>query len=421
MVDVLELTELTELAEILGDGAVHAVYQPIVELGTGRPVAYEALARGPVGSSLERPDRLLSAARAAGRLGELDWACRVAALRGALDAGMTRSVSLFVNIEPEVALAPPTGKAFAVVREASRELDVVVEVTERSLVLAPAELLGMVSAVRAMGWGIALDDVGAEMASLALMPFLQPDVIKLDLSLVQERPSRDVAAIVAAVNAQTERSGALVLAEGIEDHAHLAAALAMGASVGQGWLFGRPGPLPVDVAGSGTSDVIVRPAPAAAPPSVVAAAAGDQPLRRSTKPLLLEMSWHLERQAGQLGAPGVILSAFQTDERFTPATRRRYTALAADAAFVGALGVGMDEQPAPGVRGGHLWTDDPLVDEWAVAVVGPHFAAALAAVDLHDDGPDADRRFDYVVTYDRDRVLAVATSLMARVTRHPAP
>lgn len=184
MVDVLMRSELTELAEILGDGAVHAVYQPIVDLGTGRPVAYEALARGPVGSSLERPDRLLSAARAAGRLGELDWACRVAALRGALDAGMTRSVSLFVNIEPEVALAPPTGKAFA---------------------------------------------------------------------------------------------------------------------------------------------------------------------------------------------------------------------------------------------GGHLWTDDPLVDEWAVAVVGPHFAAALAAVDLHDDGPDADRRFDYVVTYDRDRVLAVATSLMARVTRHPAP
>jgi DICT domain-containing protein len=71
------------------------------------------------------------------------------------------------------------------------------------------------------------------------------------------------------------------------------------------------------------------------------------------------------------------------------------------------------------VRGGHLWPDDPLVDEWAVVVVGPHFAAALAAADLHDRGPDADRRFAYVLTYDRDRVIAAASSLMARIVRTP--
>ncbi len=419
MADVLVHDDLAELDQILGDGAIHAVYQPIVDLWTGRPVAYEALARGPVGSALQSPDRLLEVARAGGRLEALDWACRVAALRGALEAGMTRSLSLFVNIEPHVAHAPPDGKAFKVVREASRVLDVVVEVTERSLVSAPAELLALVSAVRAMGWGIALDDVGAEMASLALMPFLQPDVIKLDLSLVQERPSPEVAAIVAAVGAQSERTGALILAEGIEDQAHLAAAEAMGARYGQGWLFGRPGPLPAEVATTGPGGVLVWPAPVAVHQSVAAAAAGGRPLGRSTKPLLLEMSWHLERQAAQLGAPAVVLSAFQTDGRFTPATRRRYGALARDAAFVGALGVGMAEDPAPGVRGGHLWDDDPLVDEWAIAVVGPHFAAALAAVDLHDGGPEAARRFDYIITYDRDRVLTVAASLLARIAKRP--
>jgi DICT domain-containing protein len=71
------------------------------------------------------------------------------------------------------------------------------------------------------------------------------------------------------------------------------------------------------------------------------------------------------------------------------------------------------------VRGGHLVPDDPLVDEWAVAVVGPHFAAALAAVDLGDAGPERERRFDYILTYDRDRVLAVASSLMARISGVP--
>jgi DICT domain-containing protein len=153
--------------------------------------------------------------------------------------------------------------------------------------------------------------------------------------------------------------------------------------------------------------------------SVVAAAAGGRPLRASTKALLLEMSWHLERQAAVLGAPTVVLGAFQTADRFTPATSRRYAALAAQAALVGAVGVGMGPDPAAGVRGGHLWPDDPLVDEWAVIVLGPHFAAALAAADLHDTGPDVDRRFAYVLTYDRDRVVAAASSLMARIVRTP--
>lgn len=420
MTGVLVKGDATELDEILGDQAIRAVYQPIVDLHTGRQVAYEALARGPVGSPLESPDRLLAVARAVGRLEELDWACRIAALRGALEAGMTRATSLFVNVEPAIAHAPPTGEAFTVVREAASVLDVVVEVTERALVADPAGLLSMVAACRALGWGIALDDVGAEMASLALMPFLQPDVVKLDLRLVQDRLSGEVAAIVGAVGAQTERTGALVLAEGIEDQAHLHAALAMGASVGQGWLLGHPGPLPVDIA-DGTGGVLHWPAPAPAALSVVTAAAAGRPLQRSTKPLLLEMSWHLERQAAELGGPGVVLSAFQTGDRFTPATSRRYTDLAARAAFVGALGVGMADPPAPGVRGGHLLVDDPLVDEWAVAVIGPHFAAALAAVDLHDDGPEDERRFDYIVTYDRDRVLAVASSLMGRIARQVAP
>ena len=407
-----------ELDQVLGDGAVRAVYQPIVDLATARPVAYEALVRGPVGSRLERADDLLAAARDAGRVAELDWACRIAALRGALDAGLTKAVSLFVNVEPEAAGVALDAGARSLLVEASRGLDVVVEVTERDLVRAPAELLGMVAGVRHLGWGIALDDVGAEVASLALLPLLRPDVIKLDLHVVQDRPDGEVAALVAAVSAHSERSGAVVLAEGIEEPRHVHAALAMGATVGQGWLFGHPGPLP-ETPRHGPVGMLGRTAATPVDRSVVAAAAGGRPLRSSTKALLLEMSWHLERQAAVLGAPTVVLGAFQTSDRFTPGTGRRYAALADEAALVGALGVGLGTDPAPGVRGGRLWPDDPLVDEWAVVVLGPHFAGALAAADLHDTGPDMDRRFAYVLTYDRDRVIAAASSLMARIVRTP--
>jgi len=406
----------TTLGDILDGGAVRAVYQPIVALDDGRVVAYEALARGPEGTALERPDALFAEARRSRRLGDLDWACRGAAFRGALDGGLTPPWRLFVNAEPEVLDAVHPPEFDEVVRRARTELSVVVELTERALTARPAELLRMVERVREAGWGIALDDVGAERQSLALMPLLRPDVIKLDLRLVQRRPSADIAEIVTAVNAQAERTGAVVLAEGIETEEHLEVARSMGATLGQGWRFGRPGPLPV-----------VPPAPRPAPrrrtpeelpardrtPFEVAAAHRD--VRQGTKPLLIEISKHLERQAGSLGETAVVLAAFQHARHFTPATRRRYTALAARAAFVGAFGGDMPLEPAPGVRGGVLADDDPLLQEWNVSVIGPHFAAAFCARDLGDTGPDAERRFDFVLTYDRDEAIAVANSLMSRI------
>ncbi len=73
-----------------------------------------------------------------------------------------------------------------------------------------AELRPILGAkTRPGGWGVALDDVGADSMSLAFMPLLRPDVVKLDLRLVQERPGAAVAEIMNAVNAYAERTGAL--------------------------------------------------------------------------------------------------------------------------------------------------------------------------------------------------------------------
>ena len=70
---------------------MRAAFQPIVDLDTGAVVAYEALAPGPEGSSLERPDLMFDAARRTGRLCDLDWACRGAAFAGALEPSCPRS------------------------------------------------------------------------------------------------------------------------------------------------------------------------------------------------------------------------------------------------------------------------------------------------------------------------------------------
>ena len=68
-----------------------------------------------------------------------------------------------------------------------------------------------------------------------------------------------------------------------------------------------------------------------------------------------------------------------------------------------------------GVRGADLDADDPLRREWALVVTGPRFAAALVGRDLGDEGPDAERRYDVVVTHDRELVIRAAEPMLRRL------
>ena len=400
--------------DVIADQAIRSVFQPIVDLDSGSVVGYEALARGPLGSELESPAELFGSARRLGALAALDDACRIAAFRGALRCGLLAPLTLFVNVEPEVLDTAPLDDLLAIAASAPGELRVVFEITERSLGARPAELLRTVERIRRLGWQIALDDVGADPASLAFMPLLRPEVVKLDLRFAQDLPGPSTAAVMHAVSAYAEQSGALVLAEGIEDERHLAMARGFGARLGQGWLFGRPqetlstlptGELPLPRFG-------VDLASDASPFGVLPA---STPLRTATKRVLIELSKTLEREALSHGATAIVASTFQEARHFTPATARRYEALAQVAGFVCALGEGLATDLVPGVRGAHLAADDPVRGEWDVVVLTPHFAAALLARDLGDSGPDADRRFSYALTYHRDTVVRAAGALLSRI------
>jgi DICT domain-containing protein len=102
--------------------------------------------------------------------------------------------------------------------------------------------------------------------------------------------------------------------------------------------------------------------------------------------------------------------------RHRPATARRFSRIARHSPLVAALGVGLTDEPVPGVRGADLDAHDPLRGEWNVIVVGPHQAAALVARDLGDTGPERERRFDFAITHDRDLVVAAARSLLRTIT-----
>lgn len=397
------------LDEILRRDLVRSVFQPIVDLETRAVLGFEALARGPEGSVLDRPDRLFAAAKAGDRLAELDRACQRAALSGARANGLLPPLTLFVNVEPDVIGA-------ATLSAPGPGLRPVIEVTERALTARPAELLRAVTRARVEGWGVALDDVGADMRSLALMPLLRPDVIKLDLRLVHEKPTPEIAAIVGAVGAQAERTGATVLAEGIETERQAEHALALGATVGQGFLFGRPSAEPdratvTDVALPIFTDALPH---AARTPFELASV--RRPVRRGNERLLLAISRELELQASRRRGTSLAISTFQGVDRFTPRTQSIYEELASELAFVAVLAGDMPPDPAPGVRGAPISADDPLLGSWCVVVIGAHFASMLAAQERGAPGRQEDRRFDFVFTYDRELIVECAQALTLRIS-----
>ena len=404
------------LASIIRTRTIRSVFQLIVDLETGTVVAFEALARGPEGP-LAAPDRLFSTARRTGMLGALDEECRAAAFRGASALGLVFPLTLFVNVEPEVLDSAPLDKLLALAESVPGELRIVMEITERALAARPAELLRTVDRVRELGWGLALDDVGADPASLAFMALLRPDVVKLDLSLVQQRATPEIAEIMSAVNAYAERTDALVLAEGDRDRAAPDGGAGAGCRSRTGLAL-RPAHRRAPATDRRTT---ADPARAAAPmdadrlASPFACLQPGTPLRKSAKQLLVEVSKQLEQEAVRLGETCVVAASFQHQRHFTPSMTTRYQKLAESVGFVCAMGEGLTGDLAPGVRCAPLDPEDPMLGEWDLVVLSPHFSAALLARDLGDNGPEQDRMFEYAVTYERDTVVAAAHRMLARV------
>jgi hypothetical protein len=93
-----------------------------------------------------------------------------------------------------------------------------------------------------------LNDIGSAPSSLNMLSLVRPDVIKLDRSIVQgDTTSWPIAYVINAVFREAERTGSAVLAEAIETAEHLQAAISMGATLGQGFYLGRPGPPPATI------------------------------------------------------------------------------------------------------------------------------------------------------------------------------
>jgi EAL domain-containing protein (putative c-di-GMP-specific phosphodiesterase class I) len=388
----------------LGLDDLRPVYQPVVDLRDGRVVGYEALVRGGPTSPHGSPAEMFALARSEHVVAEFDAACRAAAVRGFEHEGAS-PFALFLN-----AAADTLGDAAEIVAPARHTI--VIEITEGALVARPDVLLRALTQFRSQGWGVALENVGADSRSLALMSLLYPDVIKLDLRRLQQRSPEDIARIVGAVGAESERRQAVVLVEGIDSEEQLAAARAFGAQLGQGFLLGEPAPLPSPMPEPGRP---FRLTSSGGDPG------GDSPYLRVTnwkrpargsRELAQRTAGLILRQAAALGETAVLLAAYPHEAHLSADEAAELRELAGKLAFVGALGA-PPELAEAGIRTGTLPPGDTLRGTWTVVALGPGLAACFVARESEDG------TYELATSYDRDLVVESALLIMARLAPLP--
>ena len=228
---------------ILGDGLT-SVYQPIVDLGTGDIFAYEALTRGPRGTSLESPATLFAIADEVDLTVELDRAC----FRGALRSAKTLEPvhRLFVNLLPmsfydSAFIEIEVGNLLTAA--GLTPANIVFEITERLAIENFASFKRALAAYTAMGFGVAIDDVGTRHSNLETVMSLRPHFIKISDVLVRGIARSTVKReMLRSLRHIAETIDAVMVAEGIEHLEDVIALRDLGLRYGQGYYMARPQP-----------------------------------------------------------------------------------------------------------------------------------------------------------------------------------
>ena len=217
-------------------------FQPIVDVETGHVFAFEALVRGSKGEgAAEVLARVTNENRYA-----FDQQCRVAAIEGAVDAGILYTgAKLSINFLPNAVYSPAAciQLTLKTARATGLPIDrLIFEFTENEEMTDTDHVKNIVETYRTMGFGTAIDDFGAGHAGLGLLAKFQTDYIKLDMELVRGiEASLPRRMIVEGVIRIANSLGITIIAEGIETIAEYDVLRAMGVRYIQGYLLARPG------------------------------------------------------------------------------------------------------------------------------------------------------------------------------------
>lgn len=212
--------------------------QPIVQADSGTVIGYEALLRSRE-PSLPHPGAVLDAAEKLSAVHTLGRKVRgmIAEIVGAGPAEAT----YFVNLHPSDLADEELADSSAPLSQfASR---IVLELTERATLEGVGDLQRRMSALRALGYRIAIDDLGAGYAGLSYFAVVRPEIVKIDMSLVRGVDGDEIKQrVISSIVLLARSMGIRVVAEGVETAAELESLIGLGCDLLQGYLIARPGP-----------------------------------------------------------------------------------------------------------------------------------------------------------------------------------
>jgi len=224
--------------DVIDNDSLRMVFQPVVHLGSGTTVGVEALARFPTSTPPRRPDQWFAEATLAGLGTDLE----ITAIQSALQhfTALPAGAYMALNVSPATINDPRLAES--ITPYAPR---IVLELTEHEAVDGYDALLAALNELRRSGVRLAVDDAGSGYAGLQHILRVQPDIIKLDLTLtrnIHADPARR--ALASALVTFADETGAAIIAEGIERAEELITLRNLRVGYGQGYHLGRPGPLP---------------------------------------------------------------------------------------------------------------------------------------------------------------------------------
>lgn len=234
------------LHEILAGRKLSALFQPIIHMHSGDIIGYEGLIRGPSDSPLHAPMNLFKVARAHDLTLEVEHLCRQVVLERFAELQLPGK--LFLNVSPECLLLRNArhGETLEYIEHIGINPDrVIIELTENQPTYDYELMREAVLHYRNMGFQIAIDDLGEGFSSLRLWSELRPEYVKIDMHFIQGINHDPVKLqFVRSIQEIAEKSGTLVIAEGIEAQTELLVLRDLGVAFGQGYHLGRPNAVP---------------------------------------------------------------------------------------------------------------------------------------------------------------------------------
>ncbi|HWF57487.1 MAG TPA: bifunctional diguanylate cyclase/phosphodiesterase [Candidatus Dormibacteraeota bacterium] len=239
--DIADRSYSDVVMRILDGGPLITMFQPIVNLVDGTVMGYEALARPEGFAAMDSVEDVFEAARVGGQIRDLDWVCRRRAVEDARTLPM--GTALFLNMSAAALLDPIHGvdQLLLLLRSVDRTpRSVVIEITEHERIRDYAALRRVLASYRAERVRFALDDVGEGHSTLELLASSGSEYLKLGRSLTMTSSRMGSHAAMEATMAFARTSGAVVIAEGVENEFVADLMKEAGIQFGQGFGLGKP-------------------------------------------------------------------------------------------------------------------------------------------------------------------------------------